>query len=178
MCLTHPTFRDARVRSMTLVFVVPCMLLSIVLSTMAGGCAHMERFRITNATGSAVTVTSGHTKKTVRIPDGDSVLVPHGTGNITITMPDGKTWVYQNLAPHNLEGTPFVTKTSYLFFGYEDGYFFRGSTTANLLLDKNSRLYGVHPNAKDVDVGKLEQPKGFPIVPDVGEGKEGEKGKR
>jgi hypothetical protein len=143
--------RQLSVVMMVVVIPMPLMML--------GGCAWMERVRIRNATGKQVSVTSAHTQKTVRIPNQEAAIIPHSRGDITVVTPNGKTWVYHNVAPQDLAGTPFACKQRYFFFGYQDGYFFRGATTANLLLKDDGRLYAV-----------LEQPKGFPIKPEESPG--------
>jgi hypothetical protein len=148
------------------------LIVTAMFLMMLGGCGYMERFQITNATGKEVAVTSAHTGKTVRIPNQKAALVPHSLGDITVTLPDGTTWVYKNLEPGALRGTQFGTKKSYLLFGYQDGYFFRGSWTANLLLNRDARMYAVPPDVKDVDVEKLEEPKGFPVKPEEAKGAE------
>ena len=139
---------------------------------MIGGCGQLTQFRITNATGKEVTVTSGHTGKAVRVANQKAALVPHTSGDFTVTMPDGKVWVYKNLSPLDLKGTPFMVEKHYTFFGVQDGYVFRGSWTVNLILSKNGRLYAISPDAKDVDVERLEQPKGFPVKPEEAKGAE------
>ena len=37
---------------------------------------------------------------------------------------------------------------------------------SEFLLHRNGRLYAVPPDCKDADVGKLKEPKGFPVEPD------------
>jgi hypothetical protein len=147
------------------VFLCVFLLLFGGAIVMMGGCAQLTRFRIRNATGKKIAVTSAHTQKTVHIPDKKAAFVPHTLGDITVTLPDGKTWVYRNLSPLELNGTAFMVRKQYFFFGYEDGCFFRGSSTVNLLVNKDGRLYAIPPDAKDVDVEKLEEPKGFPVMP-------------
>jgi hypothetical protein len=144
---------------------ISLVFFAAVIVMMIDGCGQLTQFSIKNATSGDVEVTSGHTQKTVRIPDQKTALVPHTSGDITVTLPDGRIWVYKNLSPLDLKGTPFMVEKHYLFFGYQDGYIFRGSWTVNLLLSKDSRLYVIPPNAKDVDVEKLKQPKGFPVKP-------------
>ena len=132
------------------------------------GCSFLfeytEQFRITNATGKEVAVTSAHTQQTTRIPNGAAALVPHGEGDITIKQGDGKTWLYKKVSPLDLEGTPYKIIRDYpVPFG-------GGTWTVNLLLDKDGRLYVVSPDAKDVEVAKLKQPEGFPVKPDETKG--------
>jgi hypothetical protein len=120
------------------------------------------QFRITNTTGKDVTVTSDHTKQTTPIRSQSVGVVPHGLGDITIRQRGGKTWVYKNVSRLGLrlEGTPYEVITRYRIpFG-------GGTSTVNLLLDKDGRLYAIPPDTKDVDVKKLKQPEGFPIKPD------------
>ncbi len=158
--------RNGGLRLPALGFAVLLFVVMAVLPMMIGGCGQFTQFRITNATGKEVAITSGHTHKTVRIPDQKVALVPHTSGDITVTLPDGKVWIYKNLSPLDIKSTPFMVEKHYTFFGVQDGYVFRGSWTVNLLLNKDGRLYAVPPDAKKVDVEKLEQPKGFPIKPE------------
>ena len=139
---------------------IPVLVLSSLLIMMFGGCTGvLHQFQIENATGEEIAVTSGHTQKTVRIPDQETVRVPHGSGNITVTMQDGKTWLYRNLSPADLSGTPFLVETSSVF---------GGSRTVNLLLQKNGHLYVILPDANKTDIERLKQPASFPIKPEVG----------
>jgi hypothetical protein len=163
MSPVNATLRGVHLRLWTLLFVIPLLFLSMALVMMIGGCGQLTQFRITNATGKEVAVTSGHTKKTVHILNGKTAHVPHTSGDITVTLPDGKTWVYRNLSPLDLKGTPFMAEKHYVFFGFQDGYVFRGSWTVDLLLSKDGRLYVVLPDAKSVDVEELNEPKGFPV---------------
>jgi len=141
-------------------------LVAIVLPlTMLGGCAWMERLQIKNASGKDIAVTSAHTGRTIRIPNREAAFVPHSSGDLTVTTRDGRTWTYRNLAPRDLEGTQCATKRRYLFFGYQEGYCFRGATTAYVVLKQDGRMYAVPPNLQDTDIEKLEQPKGFPRKP-------------
>ena len=166
---------DGRLRSRALIGAIPVLVLSSVLAMMFAGCGQHAQFRITNATGQEVAVTGGYVKKTVSIPNQKAAHVVHTRGKISVKMPDGKTWVYSKLSPLDLRGTPFMVEKHYTFFGVQDGYVFRGSYTVNLLLHKNGRLYAVLPDAEDMDIEKLKQPKGFPVKPD--EAKERKNGK-
>ena len=128
----------------------------------------LDQFRITNATGERVMVTSAHTQKSLSIANQETASISHSSGDITVTMPDGKTRIYRNLSLSDLWGTPFLVKKQYSLFRVRDGYVISGLFTVNLLLDKNGLLYAVSPDANDMDVGKLKQPKGFPVKPDAG----------
>jgi hypothetical protein len=46
----------------------------------------------------------------------------------------------------------------------------------NLFLDRNGSLYAVPPDANDMEVERLKQPKGFPVKPH--EAKEVKKGQQ
>jgi len=155
----------ARLGSRAWVPSVRVLALPLVLAMIAAGCAQGTQFRITNATGEEVAVTSAHTKKTISIPKQKAALVPHTSGDISVRLPDGTTWVYRNLSPLELKGTPFAVEKHYWLFGVQDGDLLRGLLTANLLLNKDGRLYAVPPDAKDVDE-KLKQPRGFPVKPE------------
>jgi hypothetical protein len=151
---------DGRLRLQALIRAIPVLVLSSLLVMMFGGCGGvLHQFQIENATGEEVAVTSGHTQKTVSIPNQKAARVPHDSGDITVTMRDGKTWLYRNLSPTDLRGTPFLIETSSVF---------GGSRTVNLLLHKNGRLYAIPPDAKETDIEKLKQPRGFPVEPAVG----------
>lgn len=136
-------------------------VIPIVLMSWPWG--HMVQFRITNASGKEIAVTSRHTHKTVRILDQKAATIPHALGDIEVALPDGKTWVYRNFAPLDLQGTPFMVTKEYVFFGVKDGYAFSTSSTLNLLFNKDGHLYAVSPNPNDMDVEKMEQPEGFPL---------------
>ena len=152
---------DGRLRLQALIRAIPVLVLSSMLVMMFGGCqGPTHQFQIENATGEEVAVTSGHTQKTVSIPNQKTARVPHSGGDITVTMRDGKTWLYRNLDPWDLRGTPFLIETS--------SYVFGGSRTVNLLLHKNGRLYAILPDAKETDIEELKQPRGFPVEPAVG----------
>jgi hypothetical protein len=159
-----PFFSRSGPRLWVFVCVVSLLFLGAGLAMIGGG-THLTRFRIRNATGMEIAVTSAHTHKTVRVSGQKAALVPHTRGDITVTLPNGKTWVYKNLSPLDLKGTAFILKREYLFFGYEDGYIVRGSSTVDLLLNKDGRLYAIPPGVEDADVQKLEEPKGFPRTP-------------
>lgn len=163
---------DRRLGSRALIGAISVLVLISVLTVIFQGCGQLTRFRITNTTGQAVAVTSNHTKKTVRIPNQKRASVPHTSGDITVNMPDGKTWVYRKLSPLDFQGTPFMIRKRYWFFGIQDGYVIRGSWTVDLILDKSGRLYAARPDAENMDVKKLKQPKGFPVKPDE-DGKRG-----
>lgn len=135
-----------------------------VLTT--SGCGRVIRFRITNMSGKAIAVTSGHTNKTVQIPVGESASVPHSSGDITVKLPDGTVWIYANLSPQQLSGTSFLEHEVYSPFACPDGYVCRGSSTAHLVLAKDGRLYVVTSDVKESDLETLEQPMGFPAKPD------------
>ena len=143
------------------------MVTAIATTLTMCGCGRLTRFHITNQSGKAISVTSGHTNKTVQIRDGKAAFVPHGSGNITVTLPGGKTWVYTNLSPQQLSGTSFLEHKSYVLFRCQDGYVFRGSSTAHLVLTKDGRLYVVTSDVRETDVETLEQPDGFPVEPDT-----------
>ncbi|MFO7904644.1 MAG: hypothetical protein R6U98_18415 [Pirellulaceae bacterium] len=132
----------------------------------------MIRFHITNETGKTISVTSDHTKKTVQIRNGKAAFVPHSSGNITVTLPGGKAWVYTNLSPQQLRETSFLEHESHSLFGYQDGYMFRGSSTAHLVLTKDGCFYVVASdvNLKETNVQSLEQPEGFPVKPGGSQG--------
>lgn len=134
-----------------------------LLATTPGGCAWMCKFRITNATGQQAAVTSGHTQRTIWLRDQDSGLVPHGSGDITVVLADGTTWVYRNLRPLDVARTAFATNRRYLLLGYEHGYLVRGSTTAGLLVKADGRMYAIPPVGGHLQ--ELEQPRGFPVKP-------------
>jgi hypothetical protein len=163
--MATPVLRLASTKHTLLAFAA---LATGTLFATPGECAVLTQFRIINRTAAEVSVTSAHTKKTVQIPSQQAVFVPHSRGDITVTLPGGKTWVYKDLSPQALLGTPFLAKKQYLFFGFQDGYIFRASLTVTLLLNKDGRLYVVPPDAKDVDVDKLREPKGFPVRPEEG----------
>ncbi len=146
---------------------VSCMLLRM-------GLGHLTQFRVRNATGLPVAATSAHTHGTVRIPDGEAVLLPHTSGDIIVTLPDGRTWVYRDVDLGLFDGTPFMVKKAYRFFGLEGGYLVCGSSTVNLLLSGDGCLYAVLPGAEGkgvVEVEGTEQPKGFPARPAAVPGK-------
>lgn len=150
------------------------LLLAMVLLATVGGCAQMTEFRITNATGKEVTITSLHTRMSVHVLPGKTADVPHTAGDIIVSLLDGKRWIYRNLAPLDLRGTPFMAEKHYLLFGWQDGHIFRGLWRVDLLLDRDGRLYAVprdHPDANvrkgpDANVRKGKQPKGFPVRPE------------
>lgn len=151
-----------------LVFTSLLMLLvaTVLLMVAERGCSSMFafrlQFRIINATGTAVAVTSAHTQQTTGIPNRAAAVVPHGQGDITIKQRGGKTWVYRNVSPGDLEGTPYKIIRHYpIPFG-------GGTWTVNLLLAEDGRLYVVPPDGQDADVGKLKQPEGFPLKPNEG----------
>jgi hypothetical protein len=160
-------FRDIHLRFWILLLAIPLLFLITVPFLMVGG-GQLTRFRIANATGAEVAVTSDHTKKTVHIPNGKTANIPHTVGAITVALPDGKTWVYRRLSPLDLKKTPFAAKRHYVFFGVQDGYLVRGSLTVDLVLGKDGRIYANLPDAKGLDIGELKQPNGFPVKPDEG----------
>jgi hypothetical protein len=122
------------------------------------------RFQITNRTGEEIVVTSSHTHDSVRISSKMAALVPHGTGDIVIKRPNGTTWRYRDLSPLQFDGTPYMVVREYhIPFG-------GGSKTVGLFVDKDGRMYVVLPGAKDINLEKLEQPKGFPVKPDDAKG--------
>jgi hypothetical protein len=156
-------------------FLAPTGLLVLVvagglLMMPEGGCSSLFcvrlQFRITNATEKEIAVTSAHAQQVTRIQSQAAGIVEHGRGDITVKQKDGKTWVYKNVSRLDLEMPPYKVYKSYpIPFG-------GGTSTVNLLLAKDGQLYVVPPDAKDVDVEKLEQPKGFPLTPEEVKGAE------
>lgn len=153
----------------TLLYTSVLMLLIVTGALMATqrGCsspfAFKLQFRITNMTGKDVAVTSAHTRQTTSIPNQAAAVVPHGHGDITVRQRDGKTWVYKDVSRMSLEGTSYAIIKRYAIpFG-------GGTSTVNLVLDKDGWLHVVPPDAKDVDIGQLKQPEGFPLKPNVAE---------
>jgi len=150
-------------------FLVPVSLLVVVVAAgilmiPEGGCSSLFgvtlQFRITNATGKEVAVTSAHAQQVTRIASQARGIVEHAGGDITVKQKNGKTWVYKNVSRMDLEREPYRVFRSYpIPFG-------GGTSTVNLLLAKDGRLYVVPSGAKDVDVEKLRQLKGFPLTPE------------
>ena len=132
------------------------VLFGIASLALATGCSVTTQFRIKNATGQDVTVTSAQTKEAIGIADGASRLIPHTAGNVTVTYADGNSWLYKNLSPLQFRETSFATFKKHLY---------GSSITVDLLLAKDGRVYVMPAKAKDFDAQKSEQPAGFPIVP-------------
>ena len=119
----------------------PVLLLAVtcLLIVGEGDCSlhfgFQDQFRIRNLSRKDVAVTSSHTHKATDIPRGKAAIVPHSVGDITIKQRDGNTWVYKNVGPGSLEGTPYrISSRCYIPFG-------GGTLTVNLILAEDGRLY-------------------------------------
>jgi len=115
-------------------------------------------FRITNWTGEEIVINDIH------IPNKKAAFVVHHEGDLVVKRSSGGTWRYRDMSRGQFEGTPYEMIRHYpVPFG-------GGWGSVNLILNKDGRMYVVLPGATDVDINKLEQPKGFPMMPDDAKG--------
>jgi hypothetical protein len=61
------------------------------------GCKAESNLVIKNASGRAIVVTTGHTGKSIRIPNSRTKTLPHSLGTLAIKQEGGTSWQYSTL---------------------------------------------------------------------------------
>jgi hypothetical protein len=77
------------------------LLVLLPLALALTGCVATE-LKVTNRTGGVIQFYTGHTKKTVSIQDGATVIVPHTVGRILVIARQDEVWQYDVIAVPNV----------------------------------------------------------------------------
>lgn len=85
------------------------IITACALVLLTQGCV-MTYMAVTNAAGTPITVTSGHTGKSYRINVEQTAMIPHTAGTLKVETDDGERWEYPNVC--SLSGK----KTSHFLF--------------------------------------------------------------
>jgi hypothetical protein len=115
---------SAKVKIITLFCLATCCIILVLLTLMslrmAAGVLH--RYKITNKTGNALIITSGHTNESKNIQNNQTTFLSHGSGGLNVTFANGKCFKYGDLTSNDLTNAQYGEKKQYSFITFVDGY--------------------------------------------------------